>query len=83
MTDGKKFDEDDAVLLRAKFVVDRVDGRPLLLGHADCPVCAVRLKLKPVGNMELRDAEIKIRFFVECGQCSRELSIEDSFHWGP
>jgi len=73
------FDSEVAATLRARFVVDRVDGQPLLRGHAECPHCSIRLRPEPTGVMELHDDCVRIRMRVSCLACGRGLPIVEEF----
>lgn len=69
--------------LRARYVLDRLDGKPILSGHADCPECDAGLRLKPFGELELRDDAVRYHLHLECAECGRGLDVLEDFDWGP
>lgn len=79
---GPLFDGEVAERLRRRYVLDRCDGRPVLAGHADCPDCAVRLQLAPLGGMDLEEDRVRCHLWVRCPACRRALEISEDFEWG-
>lgn len=79
----ESFTADELRDLRARYVLDRYDGKPILAGHADCPRCAERLTLEPLGRMEFGAAGLRVALRVRCPKCRRIVEIADDFSWGP
>lgn len=69
--------------LRKRYVLDRLDGKPILSGRADCPECEVALRLKPFGELDLRDDVVRYHLHLECDDCGRGLDVVEDFEWGP
>jgi len=69
--------------LRMRFVLDRVDGKPILSGHADCPECCHPLGLEPFGHLDLRDETVRYHLHLGCAECGRGLDVIEDFEWGP
>jgi uncharacterized protein with PIN domain len=80
---GDEFDNAERIALRARYVVDRVDGRPFLQGHGRCPRCEVKMRPKPTGRMELEDRSVRVIFELACPACGRSLTLQEEFEWGP
>ena len=76
------FSQEEVRKIRSRYVVDRVDGLPLLLGRATCPLCEQAMVRQPVGEMDVSQEGICCRFFVQCEECERSVVIEDRFHGG-
>jgi hypothetical protein len=58
--ESEEFESEHRESLRARFVIDRIDGRPVLAGHARCPHCDVKLRRDPQGRMDLGETAVRI-----------------------
>lgn len=76
---GDEFTIEECAAVRSRYVIDRIDGQPMLLGFARCPRCEVRFRVDPRGEIEMRSHEMEITFRVSCMACGRKLSIGDTF----
>ena len=65
--------------LRPRFVLDRMDGNPVLVGHAQCPECSVSLVPGRTGTMEFRAEGIRLTLHVKCPTCRRRMDVQDDF----
>ena len=79
--DCDEFSPEQQVALRARYVVDRIDGKPILQGRARCPHCEVRLRLDPRGTLELEEKGVTATFRLQCPACGRTLSVAERFDW--
>ncbi len=80
---GPRYPADEEAALKRCFVIDRIDGKPILAGHADCPDCDNPLSLHPMGRMDLTDDGVRVHLRVECSECGCGLRLVEDFDWGP
>ncbi len=77
--DCDDFSAELSAMLRTRYVVDRIDGRPILTGVSKCPYCEIRLRPDPTGVLELHDDRMRVIFRVSCMACGRTLRIVEDF----
>lgn len=79
----ESFTPEQQQVLKSRYVLDRVDGRPILTGHARCPECEVHLRPEPKGRMDLGEKLVRCTVSLQCPACGRKLSLSQEFEWGP
>lgn len=83
MSSSDSYGAKEAADLRIRFVIDRLDGQPILSGHADCPDCLIPLGPEPVGRMDLSEEGVRYHLQMSCSECCRTLDLDEQFEWGP
>jgi len=73
------FTEQQEATLRPRFVLDRIDGQPVLVGHAECPECEIGLVPGRTGTMEFRGENVRLTLHVKCPSCRRRMNVQDDF----
>lgn len=73
------FTDQQQATLRPRFVLDRIDGQPVLVGHAECPECEVGLIPGRTGTMEFRGENVRLTLHVKCPTCHRRMNVQDDF----
>lgn len=73
------FTPDQQAVLRPRFVLDRIDGQPVLVGHAQCPECEIDLVPGRTGTMEFRSEAVRLTLHVKCPSCRKRMDVQDDF----